>query len=226
MFLIGNSIEEDFDETGVDIVEALNLVNTVTDDDASKDFNEKEISISNIEYKADKTKTDVVENTKVSINGNTIGKVADIKKTFSFDSKFKKQIRQKKPRVKNIKPVFQEAIRRGRRKAFLQFENTLLSGLPILPKNNKIVEYNTDKEIFEEYKVNGTSLSSFSNYLTHDNEGKMNATFSVKSYELLERQWKPSKIKCDINQSEMMITTRPKKLFKFNICQIDFVKVK
>ena len=201
----------------------MNLVNTVTDDDASKDFNEKEISISNIEYKADKTKIDMVGNTSI-INENAIKKIAE--KTFSFDPKFKKQIRQNKPRVKYIKPVFREAIRRGKMRAFLQFENSRLSGLPILPKNNKIAKYNTDKDIFEEYKVNGTSLSSFSSYFAHDNEGKVSATFSVKFYEMLEKEWKPSKIKCDINQSEMIITARPKKLFKFNICQIDFVKVK
>ena len=224
-YFVGNSIEDDFDETGVDIVEALNLVNIVTEDDASKDFNEKEISISNIEYKADKTTIDMVENSKI-VKESTISKPATLKKTFSFDSKFKQKIRQNKARTIQIKPVFKEAIRRGKMKAFSQFENIKLSGLPILPKQNKITKSNTDKEIFDEYKVNGTSMCSLNDYLTHDNEGRTkSATFSVKFYEMFEKQWKPSKIKCDIYQREMIITMRPKKLLQFNICQIDFVKV-
>ena len=42
-------------------MEALNLVNTVTEDDASKDFNEKEILITSIDYK--KSTPDVPEKT-------------------------------------------------------------------------------------------------------------------------------------------------------------------
>jgi len=149
----GNSIEDDFDETGVDIVEALNLVNIVTEDDASKDFNEKEISISNIEYKADNTTIDLVENSKI-VKESTISKPATLKKTFSFDSKFKQKIRHNKARTIQIKPVFREAIQRGKMKAFLQFENIKLSGLSVLPKQNKI----TKSKLIKKFLMNTKSM--------------------------------------------------------------------
>ena len=44
--LITGRIEPElFVETGVDIAEALDIVNNSIDDDASKDFNEKEIAV-------------------------------------------------------------------------------------------------------------------------------------------------------------------------------------
>jgi len=227
---VGGSIdEEEYDETGVDIVEALDFVNTISDSDASKDFNEKEISISNVECKTaihetveKKNLCDIVTQVK-PINQQNLNF-----KQFANDStNTKKEIISRSKRRINlcIKPKNQDAIKRGKHRFHRQSIdfNYFHNCLPKIVNKKKYQDF--EIEIIDEMKTNGNSPKSLSKYFHQDNDCPGKIIFSVKSFTVHDNRWLPSRIECCQGNKIFNISTTYKKSVNFGLKQIDFVKV-
>ena len=230
-FSVGGSIdEEEYDETGVDIVEALDFVNTISDSDASKDFNEKEISISNVECKTaihetveKKNLCDIVTQVK-PINQQNLNF-----KQFANDStNTKKEIISRSKRRINlcIKPKNQDAIKRGKHRFHRQSIdfNYFHNCLPKIVNKKKYQDF--EIEIIDEMKTNGNSPKSLSKYFHQDNDCPGKIIFSVKSFTVHDNRWLPSRIECCQANKILNISTTYKKPVNFGLKQIDFVKVR
>jgi len=191
-----------FVETGVDIAEALDIVNNSIDDDASKDFNEKEIAVLTSCEAKSKIKTFEFSIEKVNSPGPKLkhcplqlGKKDD-------DDFFKRNLLQllqidvNKPDVKRIinerckvpqlKENVKKSIRCGKDRALkeLSIESRFIHPLPkpVLNSPRKLlITFEKDLEKELEAQKNSQSPSSFAEYISPpNNESKRSLVFQVK----------------------------------------------
>ena len=200
--LTGRLEAELFDETGVDIAEALDIVNNSTDDDASKDFSEKEIAvltsceaksqIKNFEFSIEKVNS---PGPKLKHCPPQLGKSDD-------DDFFKRNLLQllqidvNKPDVKRIinqrnkvphmKENVKKSIKTGRDRALKEFfiESRFIHHIPqpILNSPRKLL-ITFDKDLGKELEAQTIYLSqsSFADHISSpNNESKRSLVFQVK----------------------------------------------
>jgi len=191
-----------FVETGVDIAEALDIVNNSIDDDASKDFNEKEIAVlSSCEAKS-KIKKFEFSIEKVNSPGSKLKHCPLQSGKNEEDDFFKRNLLQllqidvNKPDVKRIinerckvpqlKENVKKSIKYGKDRALkeLSIESRFIHHLPkpVLNSPKKLlITFEKDLEKELEAQKNSLSQSSFAEYISSpNNESKISLVFQVK----------------------------------------------
>ena len=219
----------DIDETGVDIVEALVLVNSVSDVDASKDFNEKEISISQFmnhheERRVKESKKECIGEPFKRQQAPMVRKQNN--ETLSTNNhKIKQKLRslfQPKLSQKN-----KTAIRRGKQRFIREYCHHFHGVFSFcLPEAENITSYPDFKQdLANEFRRNGFPTKSFSKYCYLDNDFFDKIELSTKFYTTKDQHWMPSKLQIIVQRKVLIIHTTSKQSFNVEIKGIDFVKV-
>ena len=205
----------DIDETGVDIVEALNFVNSVQDEDASKEFSEKEIKIS--ETKAIVTDISLERACLLNkIKPNTTAETVKVKT--------KQNPARVKPKTKITESKFRRAIQRGR----LKFcEQLSFHQIQIFLPSEIYKEVSGVTDLFKESTKKGINAHSLQEFMCQDNMGKLVIHFSVKVFTRKSGQWLPSKIESHNHHCNeyLEIFTRPSISFKIPLQSVELTKI-
>eukprot|EP00090_Calanus_glacialis_P017310 TRINITY_DN26971_c0_g1_i5.p1 TRINITY_DN26971_c0_g1~~TRINITY_DN26971_c0_g1_i5.p1 ORF type:complete len:650 (-),score=145.70 TRINITY_DN26971_c0_g1_i5:33-1982(-) len=237
-----------FDETGVDIAEALDIVNNSVDDDASKDFNEKEIAvIGNIMSSDAKSK---IKNFEFSIEkicspGPKLSNCPVRMGKKEEDEFFKRNLLQllqidvsktdvkriinQKYRVPQIKENLKESIRRGRNKALKEKSIQSHFNFPLLNKtaqSPKKMQRITEKECEEDLKAPaGKPLSSFAENLSPNNDCERSLVFKTKCF--TNSRWLRAEVTVRTSSKvvEILTNVREFPIMVISIKNITFVKV-
>jgi len=237
-----------FDETGVDIAEALDIVNNSVDDDASKDFNEKEIAvIGNIMSSEAKSKIKNFEFSieKVCSPGQKLNHCPVKMGKKEEDEFFKRNLLQllqidvnktdvkriinQRYKVPHIKENLKESIRRGRNKAFKEksIQSHFYFDLPKqVAQSPKRLRDNSAKEFYQELEAPlGKPASSFAANLSPDNDCENSLVFHAKCF--IKENWSRAEVivRTESRIVEITSPTRDLTLLVINIRQVDFVKV-
>jgi len=160
----------DYDETGVDIVEALELVSAATDNDASKDFKEKEISLLDdnrlLAIKENYIEEEAQDDKNVLTEKLLVRNIKSALKTEGLRhlSKPVRKISTTAFRVQQLSSSKRRAILRGACRARRQLENvSYCFGQPATKISDPIKnQIEADLELSEEYTTNGRSRPVFS----------------------------------------------------------------
>lgn len=237
-----------FDETGVDIAEALDIVNNSVDDDASKDFNEKEIAvIGNIMSSEAQSKIKNFEFSvkKICSPGPKLINCPVQPSKKEEDEFFKRNLlqllqidvnktdvkriinqRYKEPQIKeNLK----ESIRRGRNRALKEKSIQSYFNFPILNKTAqlpKMMQTISDKEFEEDLKAPADKpLSSFAESLSPDNDFERSLVFLAKCF--TSSRWHRAEVTVRTSSKVVEILNREQDLplIVIKIKNIRFVKV-
>jgi len=245
--VIGRLEAELFDETGVDIAEALDIVNNSTDDDASKDFSEKEIAvltsceaksqIKNFEFSIEKVNS---PGPKLKHCPPQLGKSDD-------DDFFKRNLLQllqidvNKPDVKRIinqrnkvphmKENVKKSIKTGRDRALKEFfiESRFFHHIPkpILNSPRKLL-ITFDKDLGKELEAQTKYLSqsSFADHISSpNNESSRSLVFQVKWFS--SSTWVPAVVTVCTESKVLKVSNKNSNTtgIVIKIKNIHFVKV-
>ena len=193
-------------------MEALNLVNTVTEDDASKDFNEKEILITSIDYK--KSTPDVPEKTSPhdDILKPVIRKLKLLKSPSSDASTDKRRL----PRRVVLTRGQRLAVRRGRARAL---DGAATYTHPHPPWRDTEVATSCCQEFARDLATSARDTAAESSL----GGAAAAALVSAKVFTAREARWLPGRLQC--GAGAVTISTALGQSIVFNICSIDHVKV-
>ena len=193
-------------------MEALNLVNTVTEDDASKDFNEKEILITSIDYK--ESTPDVPEKTSPhdDILKPVIRKLKLLKSPSSDASTDKRRV----PRRVVLTRGQRLAVRRGRARAL---GGAATYTHPHPPWRDTEVASTCCQEFARDLATSARDTAAESSL----GGAAAAALVSAKVFTAREARWLPGRLQC--GAGAVTISTALGQSIVFNICSIDHVKV-
>jgi len=237
-----------FDETGVDIAEALDIVNNYVQDDASKDFSEKEIAVIEdimSEYDKSKIKNFEFSIEKICSPGQKLNNCPLIMGKKEEDDFFKRNLLQllqidvnktdvkrlinQRSQVPEIKENLKDAIRRGRQRA--KGEKSIQSRLNfLLPakviQSPKRLQSINQKEMQQELSCQpAKSQSSFTANLSQDNNCEQSLVFTAKCFFKVSWERVEFTIKTKSKVIEITAQNRETPLLKLCIMNIAFIKV-
>ena len=199
-------------------MEALNLVNTVTEDDASKDFNEKEILITSIDYK--ESTPDVPEKTSPqSTNDDILKPVIRKLKLLKSPPADASSDKRRLPRRVVLTRGLRLAVRRGRARA------RALGGAatythPHPPWRDTEVASSCCQEFARDLATSARADTAGESSL---GGAAAAALVSVKVFTAQEVRRLPGRLQC--GAGAVTISTALGQSIVFNISSIDHVKV-
>ena len=211
LFLKGDRIEDIFFETGVDIAEALDLVNISID--SSKDFSEKEVSVT--ELNIEKRITDEKQRNKLFLDS----------KVKNVPMRRNNKLLRLNITDANIKitSVENNAIKRGKVKADVDKSLMISLQFPIfkiIPSSPKLVHKIFDRELIKECK----SLNQGQNKsikLSKENKAEHGLIFETKCF--LDKIWSPSELSIYMQKRSIQVCGHQKSFIEID--NIIFVKV-
>ena len=194
-------------------MEAIDFVNSVTEDDASKDFSEKEIRIS--ENICKETVEEIsLERCRIPFKNQPENVV--VVKSEKRPSRFVKN------KIKIIEAKFRDAIKRGKSKLCKQLSfHQIQLCLPILTCHKR--ENPSVCDLLDEN--NGLYVHSLQEFMSRDNDRKSFISVSVKLFTTKIGQWLPSRIECNNQYKDLEIFTRPSISFKIPLEGLGTVRI-
>ena len=196
-------------------MEALNLVNTVTEDDASKDFNEKEILITSIDYK--ESTPDVPEKTSPqSTNDDILKPVIRKLKLLKSPPADASSDKRRVPRRVVLTRGQRLAVRRGRARAL---GGAAAYTHPHPPWRDTEVASSCCQEFVRDLATSARDTAGESSL----GGAAAAALVSVKVFTAREARWLPGRLQC--GAGAVTISTALGQSIVFNISSIDHVKV-
>ena len=211
MFLKGDRIEDIFFETGVDIAEALDLVNISID--SSKDFSEKEVSVT--EFNVEKRKNDEKPKKKPFLDP----------KVKNVPMRRNKKLLRLSITDANIKinSAGNIAIKRGKVKANLDKSLVIPLQFPhfkIIPSSPILVHKIFETELIKECKsLNQEQNKSIK--ISKENKAENGLIFQTKCF--FDKFWSPSELSIYMQKSSIQIVGNQKSTIEID--DIIFVKV-
>ena len=197
-------------------MEALNLVNTVTEDDASKDFNEKEILITSIDYK--ESTPDVPEKTSPqSTNDDILKPVIRKLKLLKSPPADASTDKRRVPRRVVLTRGQRLAVRRGRARAL---GGAATYTHPHPPWRDTEVASSCCQEFVRDLATSARADTAGESSL---GGAAAAALVSVKVFTAREARWLPGRLQC--GAGAVTISTALGQSIVFNISSIDHVKV-